>query len=203
VPATGVVSVPVPLPAGAASAVLVEATGAAPVVAELGVSSGWQGVWTWVGASRVEAPTGGQALDAYGRGAGRLAVAGPTSGPGTASDAVVAVPPTPVGAVGTLVLTAPLGSVTAWLDGVEVRVDAGSVRAVAVPASPRGGRLTAAGGPLVATAVIGAGPYGARQPADGDARVAPRVLSAVVPLTGAPRLRELPAVVADPALAHG
>ncbi|SNQ48728.1 conserved hypothetical protein [Frankia canadensis] len=202
VPAGGALAVPVPLPAGAASAVLVESTGAAaPVFAELGVASGWPGVWTWAPASRVEAPSGGQALDAYGRGVGRLATAGPTTGPGTASDAVVAVPPTPAGAVGAVVLTAPLGPVTARLDGVPVRVDAGSVRVMAAPVAGRGGRLVAEGGPLVATSILGAGPAGAGA-SSGALRVVPRVLSAAVPLTGAPSLAELPAGVADPALAY-
>ncbi len=219
VPAGGAIAVPAPLPAGAASAVLVESTAAgaggdpaaaaAPVVAGLGVSSGWPGVWTWAAATQVQSPSGGRGLDAYGRGAGMSRPDGPTAGAGTAPDAVVAVPPTPPGAVGAVVLTAPLGAVTAWLDGVEVRVPAGSV-ATLPAAAAGGGSLTAVGGPLVATVVSGAAPMPAAAvraaPAagagPGGGAVLPRILSAVVPLSGAPRVIDVPAVVADPAVAY-
>ncbi|MCK9893801.1 DUF5719 family protein [Frankia sp. AgB32] len=218
VPAGGAIAVPAPLPAGAASAVLVEstATGAggaatgAPVVAGLGVASGWPGVWTWAVATRIQSSSGGQGLDAYGRGTGLSRLDGPTSGAGTAPDAVVAVPPTPPGAAGAVVLTAPLGPVTAWLDGAEVRLRPGSVAALPVPTGPGGGSLSAVGGPLVATVVSGAAPMpgaGVRAaPAAGAGPAAgamlPRILSAVVPLSGAARVLDVPAVVADPAVAY-
>ncbi|CAO5243020.1 DUF5719 family protein [Frankia sp. AgKG'84/4] len=218
VPAGGAIAVPAPLPAGAASAVLVESTAAgagdnpaaaAPVVAGLGVSSGWPGVWTWAAAAQVQSPSGGRGLDAYGRGAGMSRPDGPTAGAGTAPDAVVAVPPTPPGAVGAVVLTAPLGAVTAWLDGVEVRVPAGSV-ATLPAAAAGGGSLTAVGGPLLATAVSGAAPMPAAAvraaPAagagPGSGAVLPRILSAVVQLSGAPRVIDVPAAVADPAVVY-
>ncbi|WP_163551360.1 DUF5719 family protein [Candidatus Frankia alpina] len=230
VPTTGAITMPVLLPPGGASAVLVESVTAAPVVAELGVASGWAGVSTWAGAVRLDAVSGRRGLDAFGRGIGLSDAAGPTAGAGTAPDAAVGVPSPPVGAAGAVVLAAPAGPVTAWLDGDPVRLQAGTVALVRGPSGPAGGRLVAVGGPLVATAVVGAarlpgsaGAVGAEQapvpaaalPQDTPAGAAgvgvgqaapplvlPRILSAVVPLEGAPRLLDAPPAVADPALPY-
>ncbi|WP_261561922.1 DUF5719 family protein [Frankia tisae] len=181
VPATGAITMPVPLPPGGASAVLVEsATGAAPVVAELGVASGWAGVSTWAGAVRLDAASGRRGLDAFGRGIGLSGAAGPTAGAGTAPDAVVGVPSPPAGAAGAVVLAAPAGPVTAWLDGDPIRLRAGTVALVRGPSRPAGGRLVAVGGPLVATAVVGT----ARPPAPAGAVGAEQ---APVPSTASPQ----------------
>ncbi|KJE23775.1 hypothetical protein FF36_01960 [Frankia torreyi] len=229
VPATGAITLPVPLPPGGASAVLVESTaGAAAVVAELGVASGWPGVSTWAGAVRLGASSGRRGLDAFGQGVGLSDPTGPTAGAGTAPDAAVDVPAPPVGAAGAVVLAAPAGPVTAWLDGDPVRLGAGTVALVRGPSGPAGGRLVAIGGPLVATAVVGAaqapdpsglgtaqppvppavppwdtpptGPPVARPAA--SPLVLPKILSAVVPLGGAPRLLDALPAVADPAVPY-
>ncbi|MCL9757664.1 DUF5719 family protein [Frankia sp. AiPa1] len=242
VPAAGTISVPVPLPVGLASAVLVESVGSAsgsasgagsvpgseigpaagagevgglglgePVLAELGVASGWTGVRTWAGATRIEPSSGRQGLDGYGRGVGLTDPDGPAGGAGTAPDAVVTVPPVPAGAAGALVLTAPLGPVTSRVDGNPVRLEAGTVAVVSQRSRPPAGRLEATGGPLVATVIAGAMPSADGPPADGppsaSARlgrlpVLPRILSAVVPLRGAPRLLDAPSAVADPVLPY-
>ncbi|EIV93960.1 DUF5719 family protein [Frankia sp. QA3] len=218
VPATGAIIMPVPLPPGGASAVLVESTtGAAPVVAELGVASGWPGVSTWASAVRLDAAPGRRGLDAFGAGIGLSDPAGPTAGAGTAPDAVVGVPSPPAGAAGAVVLAAPAGPVTAWLDGDPVRLRAGTVAVVRGPSGRAGGRLVAIGGPLVATAVAGAAQPlvpSAAQPQDtspagppvaGPAEpplVLPKILSTVVALGGAPRLLDAPPAVADPAVPY-
>ncbi|MCM3887527.1 DUF5719 family protein, partial [Frankia sp. R82] len=250
VPAAGVISVPVPLPAGLASAVLVESVGPGagesvdgrrsadvgelagagagePVLAELGLASGWQGVRTWAGATRLEVSDGRPGLDGYGRGVGLSDPTGPTAGAGTAVDAVVAVPPVPAGAAGALVLAAPLGPVTAHVDTTTVRLRAGSVAVLSQRARPPAGRLTATGGPLIATVIAGAtdpdpdssanpaGSEGSGGPADPGpagaaggsgtalpAPVLPRILSAIIPLRGAPMLLDAPPAVADPGLPY-
>ncbi|CAJ59928.1 MULTISPECIES: DUF5719 family protein [Frankia] len=233
VPATGAISLPVALPPGGASAVLVESTaGAAAVVAELGVASGWPGVSTWAGAVRLDVRSGRRGLDAFGQGIGLSDPVGPTAGAGTAPDAAVGVPAPPAGAAGAVVLAAPAGPVTVWLDGDPVRLRAGTVAMVRGPSGRAGGRLVAIGGPLVATAIVGAAqapvpsgfdaeqpsvppaappwnppPAGATPtgPAGGPAAsplVLPKILSAVVPLGGVPRRLDAPPVLPDPAVPY-
>ncbi|MBL7512087.1 hypothetical protein I6A94_19780 [Frankia sp. CN4] len=101
------------------------------------------------------------------------------------------VPPVPSDAAGALVLAAPAGRATARLDGRAITVPAGDAVAVPLPVGYPGGGLTVAGGPVVATELVGL-PAARAAGADGrggqdgrpsqDGGLAIRTVSSVLPI---------------------
>jgi hypothetical protein len=156
VPGGETITVPIALPRAEGAAVLVDATGPAPVVAALGLPSGAPAAAGLASSAGTAAPGDG------------VWVAGvPTSaaggGLGQAPVPSLDVPPLPAGAAGALVLAAPQAMGTIRLDGRPLTVPAGGTVTVELPAGYAGGQLDVVTGPVAAAEVLGT-PSG--QPAD-------------------------------------
>jgi hypothetical protein len=159
VPGGEAVAIPVSLPRGEAVALVVDATGPAPVVAGLGLLPGTPnqsgpsddaanstrdaraGRLTWVGGTALLAAA--PAAGAPARDADRPPVP------------FVDVPPIPAGAAGSLLLTAPWGPATVRVDGRTVKVPAGRAATVPLPAHYAGGSLAVLAGPVAVTELLG------------------------------------------------
>jgi len=155
VPGGEAVTIPVSLPRGEAVALLVDATGPAPVVAGFGLLSG---------SPNQSGPTEDAATSSRDAEAGRLTWVGGTAllaAGATARDAdrppvpFVDIPPIPAGAAGALLLTAPRGPATVRVDGRTVKVPAGRAATVSLPARYAGGSLAVLAGPLAVTELLG------------------------------------------------
>ncbi|ABW15208.1 conserved hypothetical protein [Parafrankia sp. EAN1pec] len=180
------------------SALLVESTDGGGIVAALGLPTGVAAAApaapgsgppngrTWVAGVVPERPRWAGVV------VGDPGAAGPTP-PGL----VVAAAPVPAWTAGALVLVAPRRAATVWVDGRRFEVGAGRAVLAPLPAGRVGARVVGTGGPLVASQVLGTAP-----PSAGVVTaLVPRTVSAVVPLTGAWRLRYGPASLADPRVA--